>query len=119
MERRKFVIGLGALASGSAAAMGTGAFTTAEVERSVSVNVKGDDAAYVRLAPAEGPNGDYARVEADGYTDDEPDDAELAEVDFNNTEDFPTAGSANEGVNENSKFTFESVLNVQMKELSL
>jgi len=58
MERRKFVVGLGALASGSAAAVGTGAFTSVTAERSVSVTVAGDNSAYLGLS-AVGPNSDY------------------------------------------------------------
>ncbi len=54
MERRKFVIGLGALASGSAAAVGTGAFTAAELEdRSVGVTVADDSQGLVALVAGE------------------------------------------------------------------
>ncbi|WP_144799610.1 hypothetical protein [Halorubrum depositum] len=51
-NRRKFIAGLGALATGSAAAVGTGAFTTARVDRSISVDVAGDNAAYLGLDPS-------------------------------------------------------------------
>jgi len=49
MERRKFVIGLGSLAAGGAAATGTGAFTTVEAERNMSVARVGDQSAYLGL----------------------------------------------------------------------
>ena len=49
MERRKFVIGLGALATGSAAAMGTGAFTAAEADRAVDVAVVNDAAGLLGI----------------------------------------------------------------------
>jgi hypothetical protein len=49
MDRRKFVIGVGSLAAGGAAAMGTGAFASVEATRSVSVNVAGDGNAYLGL----------------------------------------------------------------------
>jgi len=49
MDRRKFVIGMGSLAAGGAAAMGTGAFASVEATRSVSVNVAGDGSAYLGL----------------------------------------------------------------------
>jgi len=52
MERRKFVVGLGALASGSAAAVGTGAFTSVEADRQVDVEVAGDSSAYLALRKA-------------------------------------------------------------------
>ena len=49
MERRKFVIGAGALATGSAAALGTGAFSTVEADRSAEVDIQGDADAYLGL----------------------------------------------------------------------
>ena len=49
MERRKFVVGLGALASGSAAAMGTGAFNSVSANRGVSVEVADDSSAFLGL----------------------------------------------------------------------
>ena len=50
MERRKFVIGLGALAAGSSAAVGTGAFTAAELSgRDVGVTVSDDSDGLVAL----------------------------------------------------------------------
>ncbi|WP_311172425.1 DUF1102 domain-containing protein [Halobellus ordinarius] len=49
MKRRKFVVGLGSLAAGSAAAMGTGAFASVEATRTVGVNVTGDKSAYLGL----------------------------------------------------------------------
>ena len=49
MERRKFVVGLGSLAAGGAAAMGTGAFASVEATRSVNVKVAGDEKAYLGL----------------------------------------------------------------------
>ena len=49
MERRKFVIGLGSLAAGSAAAMGTGAFTSAETGREVEVSVVEDSSGFLAL----------------------------------------------------------------------
>jgi len=48
-NRRKFIAGLGALATGSAAAMGTGAFSTVNAERAVSLQVTGDANAYLGL----------------------------------------------------------------------
>ncbi|MYL18145.1 DUF1102 domain-containing protein [Halorubrum terrestre] len=66
MERRKFVVGLGALASGSAAAMGTGAFTSVEADRNVDVNVSDDAAAYLRLQGSGGNNSEYVTQDGDG-----------------------------------------------------
>jgi hypothetical protein len=52
MQRRKFVVGLGSLAAGSAAAMGTGAFGSVEATRTVGVNVAHDGNAYLGLEEA-------------------------------------------------------------------
>ncbi|MDB2224271.1 hypothetical protein PN419_06715 [Halorubrum ezzemoulense] len=50
MERRKFIVGLGALASGSAAAMGTGAFTAAELDgREANIGVVNDSNGLIGL----------------------------------------------------------------------
>lgn len=63
MERRKFVLGLGSLAAGGAAAMGTGAFSVKAKNREFTANVAGDKAAYLGLDARESP---YARQTSDG-----------------------------------------------------
>ena len=56
MERRKFLIGVGSLAAGGAAATGTGALSSVSAERSVSVQTESDaDGANLGLEP----NDDY------------------------------------------------------------
>jgi hypothetical protein len=50
-NRRKFIAGLGALATGSAAAVGTGAFTSVSAERTVDVAVATDQNSYLSLEP--------------------------------------------------------------------
>ncbi|WEL17528.1 DUF1102 family protein [Halorhabdus sp. SVX81] len=65
MERRKFLIGMGSLAAGSAAAMGTSAFTSTSANRQLSVQVANDAAAYMGLSAVDGsPNSAY--VSQDG-----------------------------------------------------
>jgi hypothetical protein len=69
MERRKFVLGTGALATGSAFGIGTGAFTSVEADRTVDVSVAGDDSALLSLDPCDTttrPNGEYASIDGDG-----------------------------------------------------
>jgi len=69
MKRRKFLIGTGALAAGSAAAVGSGAFTSVSADRTVQVNVAGDDSALLAIEPCDSdssPNGDYASIGEDG-----------------------------------------------------
>jgi len=50
MNRRRFTIGLGTLAAGSAAAVGTGAFTSVEADRGVSVDVASDSEAFLGIS---------------------------------------------------------------------
>lgn len=68
MERRKFVVGLGALASGSAAAVGTGAFTSVTATRDIDVEVADDASAYLRLEGTGGANSDYVTDDGNGGT---------------------------------------------------
>jgi hypothetical protein len=58
MQRRKFVVGLGSLAAGGAATLGTGAFASVEATRTVGVNVTGDQSAYLGLE-ATSPYAEY------------------------------------------------------------
>lgn len=68
MQRRKFIIGMGALASGTAAAVGSGAFTSVTASRNVDVEVADDASAYLRLEGSNGPNGDYVTDDGVGST---------------------------------------------------
>lgn len=49
MERRKFLFGIGTVAAGGAAAMGTGAFSAVEADRSLNVETAGDQGAYLGI----------------------------------------------------------------------
>jgi hypothetical protein len=68
MQRRKFVVGLGSLAAGGAATMGTGAFTSVEADRQVDVEVAGDSSAYLALQKAADENDDPG-ANSDAYVD--------------------------------------------------
>ena len=57
MQRRKFVVGLGSLAAGGAAAMGTGAFSKMNSgDRTVAVRVADDANSFIALKPASKSN---------------------------------------------------------------
>jgi len=62
MNRRKFLIGAGSLAAGSAAAMGTGAFTSVSADRTVSVNVADDANSFLALDTTDAANSDYVQT---------------------------------------------------------
>jgi len=86
MERRKFIIGAGALATGSSAAVGTGAFTSATLEdRSVAVDVADDADAQIALIGSDDPD-----ISAD--------ESGALELDL--------SGGDGEGVNINSVYTW-------------
>jgi hypothetical protein len=59
MQRRKFIASIGSVAAGAAAVTGTGAFTSTNADRSVTVDVSDDAAAYLSLTPSDGPNASY------------------------------------------------------------
>jgi hypothetical protein len=60
MQRRKFLAGLGSLAAGSVAAMGTGAFTSVSAERNVSVRVADDRQSFLKLTQRGGGRRSYS-----------------------------------------------------------
>lgn len=59
MKRRKFLIGAGSLAAGSAAAMGTGAFSSVQAQRSVSVTTADDSDAQLAFDTTNSTNSSY------------------------------------------------------------
>ncbi|WP_435359153.1 hypothetical protein [Haloarchaeobius sp. DFWS5] len=65
MERRKFIIGMGSLAAGGAAAMGTGAFTSVSADRGIRVHTPWDSDALLGLAPEDSPNSQYVVANQD------------------------------------------------------
>lgn len=66
MERRKFLIGAGALGAGASAALGTGAFTTVEAQRNVDIATAGDANAQLAIQAVSGANAELVNTEADG-----------------------------------------------------
>lgn len=66
MRRRKVLAGLGALTAGSAAAMGTGAFSSVEANRNITAEVTGDASAFLSFEKTENPNSNYVSIEEDG-----------------------------------------------------
>ena len=67
MERRKFLIGVGGTAIGGSALIGSGAFTSVEAQRDVTIEVAGDADAYLQLSPSDGIHGkNYADYGEDG-----------------------------------------------------
>jgi hypothetical protein len=99
MDRRKFLIGMGSLTAGSAAAMGTGAFTTASSARTVSVNVAADSSGFVEITAL---NGTYASGTGDGQL----------ELNFNENSGLGIFDGDAEGLNPDSTFNFAEVFRI-------
>jgi len=94
MERRKFIAGVGSLAAGGAAALGTGAFERTSAERSARVEVVGDKSAYLRL----NPTSPYVSVDGNG----------ALEIDFGAA--TPAGG---QGLNQNSVISFRGLFEIE------
>ena len=106
-KRRKFLAGLGALASGSAAAVGTGAFTTASAERQVNIRVASDSNGYIGLFDTESP---YSSVNNGQVT--------LSFDDIEGRGEGAGIGTFDngKGLNPNSTYNFDDVFRVVERE---
>ena len=62
MKRRNFILGLGATAVSGATVLGSGAFSSVEADRSITVEVADDTEAFLALIPTT----EYATVPEDG-----------------------------------------------------
>ena len=92
MKRRKFVVGLGSLAAGGAAAMGTGAFSFAQTDRNIELDVVADNNAYLALQ-SQGENSEYSELN-------------------NGKLEFNLGGNANvpgDGLNPDSVYLFDGI----------
>lgn len=109
MKRRKVLTGLGALAAGSAAAVGTGAFSQAKVrDRSVNVAIAPDDRSFLGL------DTNYEGLENSEYAT-QTDDGEL-KLHFNENADVPGGGFLNAGatgLNPDSRYYFDDVFAIE------
>lgn len=101
MNRRKYIATLGVLGSGTAAAMGTGAFTSASASRDVSVSVADDTNGYLGFSASSGENGEFASVDTSSGGD-----GEIAL-------DFGASDGGGSGVGLNSTYNFDDVFRIE------
>lgn len=101
MNRRQLLAGVGAVAAGGAA-LGTGAFTSADADRSVSVGVADEDQAYLALEPTQSENGTF--VNQDTSANDE------LSIDINDAAGTQDDGN---GVGLSSVYEFDDVFRVE------
>ena len=102
MQRRKFLATVGSLAAGSAAAVGTGALSATEAERSLNVQIADDDKAYLTFDTDLGnsPDNNYKY-------------AEIGEEEMSIS--FDTNNAGGQGVNPNSENYFDDVFALKNK----
>ncbi|WP_336326224.1 hypothetical protein [Halovenus sp. HT40] len=107
MERRKFLIGAGSLAAGGAAALGSGAFTTVEADRELSIETAGDANAFLSIKRA--TDGSNVYPNAEEYVEGNQNSGTLR-LDFTNADD--TADASASGINQNAKTVFDNLLDI-------
>lgn len=91
MQRRKFIAGVGSLTAAGAAAIGTGAFNFANVERSAEISVADDTDAFLALkSESEYTNNDGNKLAFDWET---------------------TAGGS--GINKDSDYSFTGLFSIE------
>lgn len=106
MNRRKFIAGFGSLAAVVAGAVGTNAFTSIRADRSVNVEVAGDDKAFLALRKAKGVHSDPG-VNSDAYVN--VNDGEVS-FDFSSSNGTADLG---DGFNRNAVAEIEDLLEVE------
>jgi len=93
LSRRNALLGLGTLIAGGGAVLGTGAFTTVEAERTVSVETAGDASAFLGFSSLNedvvDDSGDLIEINLDGSSSDDAD-----------------------GINQNARSRFEGLVQV-------
>lgn len=107
MNRRQFVVGIGALAGGGGALVGSGAFTSVDADRTAAVAVAEEDEAYLTITPSPNTaNGAFA-----GQTP--SNNGEVINLDFN--EEIPTNANpvGGKGVGQSSVYEFDDVFRIQ------
>ena len=106
VKRRKVLIGLGSLAAGSAATVGTGAFTSVSANRDISVEVAGDQSALLAFEKATTDEDGGGRVtpNADDYVT-LPSDGQLA-LDFTGSDEGAS------GLNDDASTKFSNLFDI-------
>jgi hypothetical protein len=95
VNRRKFVIGLGALVAGSGAALGTGASVSSTMDRDANIDVVNDSNGLLAVVVSDDVDSDVLRETSNGEF----------------TIDFTANGNA-DGVNVNSQYQIGSLFGV-------
>lgn len=95
VTRRNVLVGLGGLVAGSGALFATGAFTTVQAQRTVTIETAGDAGAFLALEAAR-PNDEYVGTTSDGRI----------QIFLDGTD------AAAQGINRGARSRFENLVNV-------
>jgi hypothetical protein len=103
MNRRKFLIGLGATVGGGGALVGSGAFSSVSADRTAEVAIAEEDQAYLKITPTPNTaNGAFAGTTSQS-------DGEQLYLDFNDS--IPNRDS--QGVGQSSEYEFDDVFRIE------
>lgn len=105
MNRRQFVIGLGATVAGGGAALGTGAFTSVDADRTANVAVAEEDQAYLGITASGTDNGAFATNEGSA--------GNVIQLDFNESIADLTNPEGGVGVGQSSVYEFDDVFRIE------
>lgn len=103
MNRRRFIGGLGAVLGGGGTLVGTGAFSSTEADRDVTVQVAQEDQSYLSLIASSSANGAFSSNQSSA--------GNQLMLDFDDS--IVTYQDSGEGVGKNSKYEFDDVFRVR------
>lgn len=101
MKRRTLLLWTGALVGSGATVFGTGAVSTVEAQREVTVSVVGDGAAYLSLSPGSGDVAGFVTQDANG----------VVGIDVGTVDNG--SGATGDGVNDGSVTAIDDVLRIE------
>ena len=104
LTRRNALIGMGTVAAGAGVIGGTGAFTSVQADRTVSVQTTADSSAALQLIPAES-DGSTTPNAAD-YVDNGDDGDDTITINLNSTDEGAS------GLNQNARTVLENLVSV-------
>jgi len=111
MKRRNFILGLGATVAGSGAAVGSGAFSSAEAERTVSVEIADDDEGYLQLEPT----GVFRRSSLEANPIDDPDSSKILtfSIPGPSEDDLEDLEDVGDGIGLDSRYFFAELVDAR------
>ncbi|WP_436346020.1 hypothetical protein [Natronorubrum sp. FCH18a] len=107
MNRRNVLVGLGTIVAGGGAALGTGAFSSVDADRTIGVQVEDDSSAYIQFRTADTASGTLANQEY-VTTESGTNGNSIIRFDF----DGAGGGTNGEGLNEEAVTSFDDLFEI-------